>query len=62
MILTPTRDTDVRILRKDHFVHAMKMVRPTTLSGTMKNEFQKFEKKNAAQLDARHGNHNEDDG
>ncbi|KAI1493301.1 P-loop containing nucleoside triphosphate hydrolase protein [Biscogniauxia mediterranea] len=38
-------DTTERTLTAAHFWRAMKTVRPTSLSSTMRNEFQKFQKK-----------------
>lgn len=42
-------DTSKRVLRRRHFMLAMKSVRPTGLGRTLKSEFQNFEKKGVHQ-------------
>ncbi|KAI5925988.1 P-loop containing nucleoside triphosphate hydrolase protein [Camillea tinctor] len=54
-------DTTDRILTSAHFIRAMKTVKPTSLSSTMRNEFQKFEKKSPLPGSNGHG-HFEDEG
>jgi SpoVK/Ycf46/Vps4 family AAA+-type ATPase len=54
-------DTVERILTSEHFRRAMRTVRPTSLSSTMRSEFQKFQKKSPAPEGNVHGHHEEDE-
>ncbi|GAP90245.1 putative mitochondrial AAA [Rosellinia necatrix] len=54
-------DTTERTLTWEHFRRAMKTVRPTNLSGTMRNEFQKFQNKRPAPENNGHTHHEEDE-
>ncbi|KAI1149364.1 hypothetical protein F4825DRAFT_453533 [Nemania diffusa] len=54
-------DTTERILTGEHFRRAMRTVRPTNLSSTRRNEFQKFQKKGPLPENNGHGNHEEDE-
>ncbi|KAI1504944.1 P-loop containing nucleoside triphosphate hydrolase protein [Biscogniauxia marginata] len=54
-------DTTERTLTWAHFWRAMKTVKPTSLSSTMRNEFQKFQKKSPLPGTNGHGHYQEDE-